>query len=214
MPAFSRREMEKMFDNLQSEFLETPLKPDLPSSADKVLTNWQVISGAPSCGKTTLIDLLAIMGYQTKDESARQYLEQEMAKGRTLQEIYLNKEDARGIIKLQIKAEQALPVNKLIFLDRAVPDSLAFFRTIGLNPNDFLSGCCLYQYAGVFLLDRLPLVQDDARLDDGPMADYIDRWHELDYAALGYHVIRVPVLPPAERLGFILERVENGVMLD
>jgi len=64
----------------------------------------------------------------------------------------------------------------------------------------------------VFVLDRLPLELDGARIDDDAMANFIDEWLERDYAALGYHVVRVPVLPRQERLEFILNKLsEQGL---
>ena len=46
-----------------------------------------MITGAPCCGKTTLIDLLADKGFQTVPEVGRQYVEGELARGRALDEI-------------------------------------------------------------------------------------------------------------------------------
>jgi hypothetical protein len=41
----------------------------------------------------------------------------------------------------------------------------------------------------------------------------LDKWLYRDYSALGYDVIRVPVLPPQERLGFILEKLVEEKLL-
>jgi ABC-type taurine transport system ATPase subunit len=66
-----------MTDNLQNGFIATELDPDLLSAPFGVQTNWHVITGAASCGKTTLIDLLADQGFQTVPETARLYIERE-----------------------------------------------------------------------------------------------------------------------------------------
>ena len=42
---------------------------------------------------------------------------------------------------------------------------------------------------------------------DDDTAAYYDSWIQSDYRALGYQLIRVPVLPPKERLAFVLERL-------
>ena len=78
-----------------------------------------------------------------------------------------------------------------------------------MNPNEFLAECFHHRYASVFFLDRLPIQLDGVRLADDPMADYIDHWHTRDYTALGYRVVRVPVLPPQERLSFTLETLSD-----
>jgi predicted ATPase len=76
-----------------------------------------------------------------------------------------------------------------------------------MNPNEILSDCFLYRYASVFMLDRLPYQLDGIRAADDPTADYFDAWTERDYSVLGYKVVRVPVLPPEERLAFVLDKI-------
>jgi predicted ATPase len=55
----------------------TELDPDLLSTPFRVQTNWHVITGAPSSGKTTLIDQLAAKGFRTVPEGARLYIERD-----------------------------------------------------------------------------------------------------------------------------------------
>jgi predicted ATPase len=203
-----------MLDEPQHDFKTTELDPDLLSTPFRVQTNWHVITGAPCCGKTTLLQQLADQGFRTVPEAARQYFETEIANGRTIDEIRAN--DAaleRELIDLQLRIERGLRANDVLFLDRALPDSLAFCRVFGLNPNEFLPECFRHRYASVFILDRLPF-QRSATLgpEDDATAGFLDEWHARDYAALGYSVVRVPVLPPEERLAFVLERLtEQGL---
>jgi len=189
----------------QRELPSKPLNPHLLATPYQVQTNWHVISGAPSCGKTTLIELLAAQGYPVVAETGRQYIEREIAKGRPLAEIYDSEEDERAMMDLQLRTERLLRPAESIFLDRALPDVIAFYRLQEMDPNEVLRDCFHYRYASVFILDCLPLELDGARPDDDSLVDYLDRWHAHDYEALGYEVIRVPVLPPQERLSFILE---------
>ncbi len=72
-----------MVDNSQGEYLVQELDPIILSTPFKIQTSWHVISGAPCSGKTTLIDQLAGVGYRIAIETAREYFEIEMAKGRT-----------------------------------------------------------------------------------------------------------------------------------
>jgi predicted ATPase len=54
---------------------------------------------------------------------------------------------------------------------------------------------------------------DGARIDDKAYPDLFDEWLERDYSALGYHVVRVPVLSPEDRLAFVLENLsEQGLL--
>ncbi|MFC2053410.1 AAA family ATPase [Chloroflexota bacterium] len=198
-----------MDDSPQHDFRTTELDPDLLSTPFGVQTNWHVITGAACSGKTTLIDQLAGNGFQTVPETGRQYIEREMARGRTLDEIFESEADERGMKDLQLKIEHELRAIDVAFLDRALPDSLTYYRTSGLNPNEFLAECFHHRYASVFILERLPFQQNGVRNDDNAFACLLDEWLARDYHALGYCVVRVPVLSPKERLSFVLERLSD-----
>jgi predicted ATPase len=106
---------------------------------------------------------------------------------------------------MQLRTERGLRATDVVFLDRALPDDLAFFRFSGLDPHEILVDCFHRRYASVFILDQLPFHLDGARLEDDTYTDCLDEWLVRDYSALGYDVVRVPVLSPQERLAFVLE---------
>jgi predicted ATPase len=190
-----------MLGSSQHDFKATELDPDLLSTSFGVQTNWHVITGAPCSGKTTLIDLLVDKGFQTVPESGRFYVEREMAKGRTVDEILENAAVLqRGVVDLQLKFERRLPVNEIVFLDRGSPDILTYCRVLGLNLNAILAECFHHRYASVFKLDRFHFQQDGVRYEDDVTAGLIDEWLSRDYSALGYSVVRVPVLSIKDRL--------------
>jgi len=190
------------------------LDPDLLSTPFRVPTKWHVITGGACCGKTTLIDLLADKGFQTVPEVARQYIESEVAKGRTLEEILDNGPALEPVLAdTQMRIEHGLRATDIVFLDRALPDCLYFYRIYGLDPNELLAECFHHRYASVFILDLLPLQLDGARLEDKTYTVLFDEWLVRDYSALGYRVVRVPVLSPEERLAFVLESLsEQGLI--
>ena len=200
-----------MIDKFHGKFLVTELDPVILSTPFKIQTSWHVITGAPCSGKTTLIDQLTDAGFHTAHKTAREYFEIEMTKGRSSQEIrdcgHLTQ---HGIFDMQQRLENGLRPEQIAFLDRGLPDSLTFHRVYGLNPDEFILECLKYRYATVFILDRLPV---ERKITLGPEdeinAQFIDEWLERDYAALGYSVVMVPVIPPLERLAFVLERLSE-----
>ena len=56
----------------------------------KASTNWQVITGGPSTGKTTVINMLAERGYKTTIEHARHYIDTMRTEGQTVEELRSN----------------------------------------------------------------------------------------------------------------------------
>ena len=193
-----------MDDGVQHRFRATELDPDLLANPFEVQTNWHVITGGACSGKTTVIDLLAEQGHQTLPEVSRQYIEQELAKGRTLDEIFASADDERAIKDWQRRAEEGLRAGDVVFLDRAMPDCLWFWRLHGLDPNEIVQECLCHRYASVFILDLLPLELDGARIEDKTFTLHFDECLVRDYSALGYQVVRVPVLPPQERVEYVL----------
>jgi predicted ATPase len=199
-----------MLDNPQHDFGGTELDPDLLSTPFEVQTNWHVITGAQRSGKTTLIDKLGDKGFQTVPEGAREYFEREMARGRTIDKTReIGPALQRDLIDMQLRMERGLQAIDVVFLDRALPDCVTFCRVAGLNPNEILAECFHHRYASVFILDRLPLQRDGLRLADEALATYLDEWLVRDYSALGYSVVRVPVLSPDQRLAFVFERLSE-----
>lgn len=200
-----------MIDKAKSEFRTTALDPDLLATRFQVQTNWHVITGAACTGKTTLIDQLAAEGFQTVPETARQYFEREMARGKTIDEIRENQTTLQfGIFELQLRMEQNLRPVEVAFLDRALPDSLTFHRIFGMNPNEILLECFYHRYASVFILDRLPFLRSKALgPEDDVSSSFLNEWLARDYSTLGYQVVRVPVMSPEDRLAFVLEQLSK-----
>jgi len=199
-----------MSGSCQQDYRFSELDPEMLLTPFQVETKWHVITGAPSCGKTTLIDMLAEKGFQILPEIAHQYIEDALASGQTYQDIFRDRFSLQKVlIELQIKAEKGLIPQKVTFLDRALPDNLSFNRFTGMDPNQLLRDCFCRRYASVFILDPLPYQTDGIRDIDAPHAAFLDEWLNRDYRSLGYDMIRVPVLSPQERMGYVLERAPD-----
>ncbi|OJW41004.1 MAG: hypothetical protein BGO56_04715 [Sphingobacteriales bacterium 48-107] len=175
----------------------------------EIKTNWYVITGGPCTGKTTVVELLAKRGYVTIAEQARHYIDTQKIKGRTVEELRSNKEQFQlEILNLQIREESTLDVNKVAFLDRALPDAMAYYEFLGLKYDDRLIAMCKkFCYQKVFVLDRLPLINDYARLEDEQEQIRIHNLIIEVYNRFPCPVVQVPVLPREERIDFILQNL-------
>ena len=176
-------------------------------------TNWYVITGGPSSGKTTTVNLLNSMDYKTTIEHARHYLDTQRVNGRTVEEVRKNQEEFQlGVLEMQIEQENSLKPDDLVFLDRAIPDSLAYYRFLNLKPHaKLLDALEKVAYKKIFILDRLPFVKDYARTEDEYSQKKIHELLTEVYESLPFPVLHVPVLPETERVDFILKNLTNNV---
>ena len=172
-------------------------------------TNWCVITGGPSSGKTTTVNLLRERGYATTIEHARHYLDTQRQKGHTVEEVRANQRAFQlGVLDMQIEQESELDPRELVFLDRAIPDALAYCQFLELEPDEkLLDALRTASYRKVFLLDPLPFVRDYARTEDAAAQAKL---HDLlgdVYRSLGFPVVEVPVMPVTERAKHIIEHL-------
>ncbi len=174
-------------------------------------TNWYVITGGPSSGKTTTVNLLTARGYKTTIEHARHYIDTQLINGKTVEEIRKNQAEFQlGILDMQIEQEASLSPAEVVFLDRAIPDTLAYYRFLHLLEDEkLLNAIQAASYKKVFILDCLPLVQDYARKEDDVAQKKIHSLLTEVYESLGFPVSHVPVLSAEVRVDFILNNLKN-----
>ena len=172
-------------------------------------TNWYVITGGPGSGKTTTVNLLKERGYITTFEHARHYLDTQRLKGKTIEEVRSQQSEFQsGVLDMQIEQENQISPDVLVFLDRAIPDALAYYRFLNLPEDEKLTEALrTVSYKKVFILDCLPLVRDYARTEDDAAQKKIHALLLEVYAELGFPIIQVPVLAPKERVDFILKNL-------
>lgn len=175
----------------------------------RIQTNWCVLTGAPCSGKTAVINELARRGYGVVHETARAHIEGKLAQGISLDRI---RGDVAAfehlILEKKVVIEEALDMEKTVFFDRAVPDSIAYFRLADLDPSKPMSLGRRVRYHKIFLLDRLPVRTDSARREDEQTAKDIEALLVECYRDLGYPMIRIPVLTVSKRADLILQHLE------
>jgi predicted ATPase len=171
-------------------------------------TRWSVITGAPCSGKTAVIHMLEQRGYQVVHEVARAYIDNELMKGKTLLEI---KSDEwafeHHILMEKVRIESTLKKDEIIFFDRGVPDSIAYYKLNGLDSVEPFQKSGAVRYQNVFFLERLLFLPDPVRSENEQTARRLGRLIEESYQSLGYDLIQVPLLSVEERTQFVLERL-------
>lgn len=173
-----------------------------------IQTHWHVITGAPSSGKTTLINALADLGYKTTPEIAREYIETLLGQNHSLADIQKNINALqRTILAIALKRERHLNKNELIFFDRGTADSLAYFKYYHLDAHIVELACNHIRYQKIFFCHSLPIVHDDVRVESSQSAHTIGRLLKQAYLNLGYTLIELPPVEVKERLNIILSHL-------
>ena len=174
-------------------------------------TNWYVITGGPSSGKTTTVNLLRARGYKTTIEHARHYIDTQRITGKTVEEIKRNQKDFQhGVLAMQAAQEQELSPTETVFLDRAIPDALAYYRFLGLSEDEQIHDAMKrVSYNKIFILNPLPLVNDYARTEDSEAQKEIHKLLTEVYGSLSIPVVNVPVLSPEDRVDFIVKNLSS-----
>lgn len=170
---------------------------------------WYAITGGPSSGKSTTVELLRQRGHRVSPEVARTILDEQVALGRTVAEIRAAGEEFQEmILARQIELESGFAADELIFLDRGIPDGLGYERFLQLEPNRAISEAASNAtYRKVFVLESLHLHDDGSRIEDKADQQGIHDNIVAVYTELGHDLVAVPVMSPADRVEFILARL-------
>lgn len=172
-------------------------------------TNWYVITGGPSSGKTTTVNILRERGYITTMEHARHFIDTQRLKGKTIEEVRKNQlEFQLGVLDMQIEQENEIAPHVQVFLDRAIPDALAYYRFLKLTEDNKLTEALkTVSYKKIFIMDYLPLKNDYARTENVEAQKKIHALITAVYESLPFPVVHVPVLRAEDRVDFILKNL-------
>ena len=168
-----------------------------------------IISGGPCSGKTSLLKSLAEDGYSTISEAARETIEEEKIKKRGKLPWTDVKEFQIKVIKRQKIKEFELKEEEIVFLDRGLPDNIAYgeLENIDFGEN-IIEDIKNANYEKVFILDLLTDYQKDSeRKESIEEAKIIhDKICEV-FERLRFDVINVPYLQIEERKKYVLGRI-------
>ena len=113
-----------------------------------------VIIGGPGTGKTTIIDGLVQNGYCCYPEISRQVTAQAQQQG--IEQLFLENPLLFSELLLEGRKKQFLDAHQephnIVFLDRGIPDVLAYMHYIGDSyPSFFDAACKEHIYSKIFI---------------------------------------------------------------
>jgi len=173
-----------------------------------------LLIGGPGTGKSTLIETLSKRGYVCYPEISRQVILEAQQQG--TEQLFL--EDpilfSQKLLEGRIKQyEQAMAEqDNIIFIDRGIPDVLAYMHYIGDKeyPESFTVACKQHRYTQLFILPVWGEIYltDNERYESLEEAEKIQEHLVQTYTDFGYAMTEVPKDTPENRADFILERLE------
>lgn len=171
-----------------------------------------VLAGGPSSGKTTLINALVEKGFICYPEISRAIIKEAQEQG--IDQLFLEQPLLFSEMLLQGRIKQHQEAHEeetnVVFLDRGIPDVLAYMHYIGDSyPKTFSDACENHRYHKVFLLPpwKEIYVSDAERYESYEQAVLIHEHLEETYRNFGYDLVTIPKDTVENRVEFLLERI-------
>jgi len=171
-----------------------------------------VIIGGPGTGKTTIIDGLLSKGYCCYPEISREVTME--AKNHGIEQLFLENPLLFSELLLEGRKKQfqnaVIETHDIVFLDRGIPDVLAYMHYIGDSyPAFFDLACREHIYTKIFLLPpwKEIYVSDDQRYENFEQAKLIYNHLTETYQKYGYNLIEVPKGTVEERIEYIINQL-------
>lgn len=171
-----------------------------------------VLIGGPSSGKTTLIEKLKENGYVCYAEVSREVIKEAQEKG--IEQLFLKEPLLFSELLLEGRKKQFHQAKKedanIVFLDRGIPDILAYMHYIGDSyPAFFDNACKEHIYTKIFILPTWKeiYVSDNERYESYEQALLIEEHLVETYEKYGYKLIEVPKDTIENRMQFLLQNL-------
>jgi predicted ATPase len=172
-----------------------------------------VITGGPGTGKSSVISNLESKGHYCFHEVSRQITLEAQKQG--IDQLFLDDPllFSEKLLEARIKQHQnALePSGKLVFLDRGIPDVVAYMDYFGTTyPSKFRNACNDHKYNRIFLMPPWNEIYetDNERYESFEQAQSIYAYLKKAYITFGYQPIEVPKQSIENRSNFILNNLD------
>lgn len=199
--------MTDVTDDTPPEQVQTVMSLPDTASAVSGRTAWYVLTAGPSAGKTATMRELSARGFATAPEAARMVIDQAVSLGFDPATIRDEIDFQETVINYDQFIELGLTETELTFLDRSLADNIAYCRHHDRPVPDELIERCEGRYAGVFILEQLPFIDDYARPEDADEAEALHETIIETYEDLGYDPTIVPVHSVEMRANEILDDI-------
>lgn len=173
-----------------------------------------VIAGGPGTGKTSIINELIKRGYTCYEEISRQITLEARKQG--IEQLFLTKPLLFSELLLKGRVKQFKEAESsdkdLVFLDRGIPDIVAYMNYSGDDyPDYFTEACKNHEYDQIFVLEPWQeiFVSDSERYESFEQAIEIHDHLIEAYQNNNYTLKNVPFDTVEARTDYILNTVKN-----
>lgn len=173
-----------------------------------------VLSGGPCVGKTTLINYLKTMGFQTVPEAYGCIFEESREQG-TLSTFFADPLELRQrLIAKQASLEASCNPARITLLDKGMVDHIIYADYFGvILPQALIDKASTSTYNSfVFFLEPLPenlYVLNDRRIEDRAQALKIHAALKNSYQRYGYTIIDIPFDTVERRAHYIVSFMQR-----
>ena len=177
-----------------------------------------VISGGPGSGKTTLINLLRVKGYECMDEFSRTIIKRAQNQGENSffksQPLEFSKEvwNGRKEQYQNSKPSSSKTQKSYVFFDRGLHDVLAYMDCLGVTYDN-----CKFDLSGfpydlaVLLPPRKSIyIKDNERKEGFQEAQKIYFYIKKTYQKYNIPIVEVPFQSPEVRISTLLEYLDHA----
>ena len=173
-----------------------------------------VITGGPGTGKSSIITELLKRGYNCMEEISRQVILEARRDG--IDQLFLTNPLLFSELLLSGRKQQYINASKqetdLVFIDRGIPDVLAYMDYIGdTYPQEFIDTCKKNVYDHVFILSPWQeiFISDNERYENFDQAVKIHHHLLNTYKKYEYDLIDVPFEKVQNRADHILDIIKS-----